>query len=216
MDLRLRAMLRGMQSFGSNRPALLVIDVQRAIDHPDWARYGPRNHPSAEQNIARLLDAWRRGGLPVYHVRHDSRIPGSTYRPGQDGNQFKPEAEPLPGETVVVKHTNSAFIGTGLEETLRQAGHSALVIAGVITNNSVEATVRMAGNLGFETYLVEDACFTYARPDWTGRVRSAEEVHAMSLANLDREYCSVLTTAETLGRVSALLPGLGPPEAPAD
>jgi hypothetical protein len=59
----------------------------------------------------------------------------------------------------------------------------------------------MAGNLGFETYLVEDACFTYARPDWTGCVRSAEEVHAMPLANLHEEYCIVTTTDEVLRRI---------------
>ncbi|MBZ5625301.1 MAG: cysteine hydrolase [Acidobacteriia bacterium] len=206
-----------MNGFGSKRPALVVIDVQKAIDHATWAQYGARNHPEAERNIAQLLDAWRRCGLPVYHVRHDSLTPGSTYRPGQEGNEFKPEAQPLPGETVVVKHTNSAFIGTGFEETLRSAGHNVLVVAGVITNNSVEATVRMAGNLGFETYLVEDACFTYPRPDWTGRVRSAEEVHAMSLANLHGEYCVVLTTAEALRRAASLLPGwLGPPEVRVD
>ncbi len=202
-----------MHGLNFPRPALVVIDVQRAIDHPDWARYGPRNHPTAERNIARLLQAWRLRGLPIYHVRHDSRTPGSTYRPGQEGNQFKPEAMPLPGEAVVVKHTNSAFIGTGLEDTLRQAGLNMLMVAGVITNNSVEATVRMAGNLGFETFLIEDACFTYARPDWTGRVRSAEEVHAMSLANLHEEYCVVTTTDETLRRVEALMPaGFGSPE----
>jgi nicotinamidase-related amidase len=131
-------------------------------------------------------------------VRHDSRELQSAYRPGQAGNEFKPEAQPLPGETVVVKQTNSAFIGTGFEEMLRAAGHTVLVIAGAITNNSVEAAVRMAGNLGFETYLVEDACFTYARPDWTGRVCTAEEVHAMSLANLHGEYCTVLTIEEAL------------------
>ena len=74
-----------------------------------------------------------------------------------------------------------------------------LVVAGVITNNSVEATVRMAGNLGFTVHLVEDACFTYARRDYRGRLRSAEEVHAMSLANLDGEYCEVTTTDEILG-----------------
>lgn len=182
------------------RPALVVIDVQKAIDHPGWARYGGRNHPEAERNIARLLEAWRQGDLPIYHVCHDSREPESAYRPGQAGNEFKPEAQPLPGETIVVKYTNSAFIGTGFEEMLRAAGHTVLVIAGVITNNSVEATVRMAGNLGFETYLVEDACFTYARPDWTGRVRSAEDVHALSLANLHGEYCTVLTTDEVLRR----------------
>jgi nicotinamidase-related amidase len=206
-----------MQGLGSNRPALVVIDVQKAIDHPGWARFGPRNHPAAERNIAQLLDVWRRCGLPIYHVRHDSLMPGSTYRPGQEGNQFKPEVQPLPGETVIVKHTNSAFIGTGFEAMLRQAGHIVLVMAGVITNNSVEATVRMAGNLGFETYLVEDACFTYPRPDWTGRVRSAEEVHAMSLANLHEEYCTVLTSGEALGRIRALLPGgPGPPEVRVD
>jgi nicotinamidase-related amidase len=72
------------------------------------------------------------------------------------------------------------------------------VVAGVITNNSVEATVRHAGNLGFDTYLVEDACFTFARPDYRGVARTAEEVHAMSLANLQGEYCTVVTTAEVL------------------
>jgi nicotinamidase-related amidase len=133
-------------------------------------------------------------------VRHDSREPQSAYRPDQPGNDFKPEARPLPGETIVAKQTNSAFIGTNLESTLREAGHQTVVITGVITNNSVEATVRMAGNLGFETYLVEDACFTFARPDFSGHLRTAEEVHAMSLANLDGEYCTVIRTADALNR----------------
>ena len=66
-------------------------------------------------------------------------------------------------------------------------------MVGVITNNSVEATVRMAGNLGFSTYLVADGCFTFGRKDWNGVSRTADEVHAMSLANLDPEYCTVVT-----------------------
>ena len=56
----------------------------------------------------------------------------------------------------------------------------------------------MAGNLGFETYLAEDVCFTFARPDSFGRLRSAEEVHAMSLANLGGEYRTVLESAQCL------------------
>ena len=177
-------------------PALVIIDVQKAIDDARWARHGPRNNPDAERNIARLLEAWRSRRLPIYHVRHDSIDPESAYRPGQPGNQFKPEATPLVGEPIIVKRTNSAFIGTDLESRLRAAGHHTLVVCGVITNNSVEATVRMAGNLGFETYLAEDACFTFARLDFSGRLRSAEEVHAMSLANLHGEYCTVLTTEQ--------------------
>ena len=142
-------------------------------------------------------------GWPIYHVRHDSLEAESTYRLGQPGNDFKPEATPVAGETVIVKHSNSAFIGTDFESRLRKAGRQILAICGVITNNSVEATVRMAGNLGFETYLVEDACFTFARPDWEGRVRTAEEVHAMSLANMHREYATVVTTEQVLAWLSA-------------
>jgi len=178
--------------------ALLIIDVQRAIDHPSW---GERNNPGAENNIAALLDAWRRTGRPIYHIRHDSREPASHYRPGQPGNEFKLEARPLAGETIIAKQTNSAFIVTDLESRLRAAGQSALVITGVITNNSVEATVRMAGNLGFATFLVEDAVFTFARKDWAGTFRTAEEVHAMSLANLDGEYCTVVSTTSVLAAI---------------
>lgn len=180
--------------------ALLIIDVQRAIDHPSW---GERNHPEAEQNIASLLEAWRMDGRPIYHIAHDSTERASHYRPGQPGNEFKLEAMPLPGETVIRKNRNSAFIATDLEARLRTSGHTTLVITGVITNNSVEATVRMAGNLGFETFLVEDAVFTFGRNDWNGTFRTASEVHAMSLANLDGEYCKVTNTAAMLQAVRA-------------
>jgi nicotinamidase-related amidase len=175
--------------------ALIVIDVQKAIDHPSW---GQRNNPEAERNIAALLGAWRSTQRPIYHIRHDSTEPASHYRPGQPGNEFKPEAQPLPGEIVIPKQTNSAFIGTDLEARLRRTGQSILLIAGVITNNSVEATVRMAGNLGFDTFLVEDAAFTFGRKDWNGTPRSAAEVHAMTLANLDGEYCTVIRTQTVL------------------
>jgi nicotinamidase-related amidase len=186
------------------RAVLLIIDVQKAIDASYHAAEGPRNNPHAERKIARLLAAWRRDQRPVIHIRHDSTSPDSAYRPGQPGNEFKDEVAPLAGETIIAKRTNSAFIGTDLERRLREGGHNALVIAGVSTNNSVEATARMAGNLGFETYLVADACFTFARRDFDGRLRTAEEVQAMSLANLDKEYCTVLDVDAVLGVVSSL------------
>lgn len=178
--------------------ALIIIDVQKAIDASYHAAHGPRNNVDAEGKIARLLAEWRTDHRTIIHVRHDSTFPESAYRPGREGNNFKDEVEPLPGETIIAKVTNSAFIGTPLEAQLRAARIRQLVVTGVSTNNSVEATVRMAGNLGFDTYLVADACFTFARPDFHGRLRSAEEVHAMSLANLDGEYCTVVTTETVL------------------
>ena len=61
----------------------------------------------------------------------------------------------------------------------------------------------MAGNLGFDTFLVEDATFTFGRKDWNGTWRSADEVHAMSVANLDGEYCSVVRTNEVLAALKS-------------
>jgi nicotinamidase-related amidase len=192
-------MLHALPSPLPENAALIVIDLQKAIDQPNW---GPRNNLDAEKNVAALLQVWRTSKRPIYHIRHDSTEATSHYRPGQPGNDFKPEAQPLCGETVIAKQTNSAFVGTDLESRLRAARQSLLVVMGVITNNSVEATVRMAGNLGFDVFLVEDACFTFARKDWNGQLRTASEVHAMSLANLDGEYCTVARTSEILRALS--------------
>jgi len=180
------------------RTALLIIDMQRAIDDPSWAEQGPRNHPGAEAAALQLIDAWRAAQRPIYHVRHDSTEAKSTYRPDQPGHQFKPGFEPSAGEAVIPKHTGSAFTQTPLARLLTERDELDLVMAGVITNNSVETTVRHAATLGFRVTLAEDACFTFARRDRIGVLRSADDVHAMSLANLEGEYCRVATTAEIL------------------
>ncbi len=163
-------------------PALILIDVQYAIDDPSWGN--DRNNPDAEEKMAALLAHWRERRWPVFHIRHASTDPKSTYRPGQALFEFKKEVTPVEGEEIVKKSTNSAFIGTNLEEVLRLRGITQVVIAGVITNNSVEATARMSGNLGFQTFVASDATATFGRRDFARRWRTADEVHAMSLANL--------------------------------
>jgi nicotinamidase-related amidase len=178
--------------------ALMTIDVQKAIDHPSWGR---RNNPQAEENMGHLLAAWRRTGRPIIHVRHLSREPGSSYRPGQEGCEFKEVVQPQAGEVVITKHTNSAFIDTELERVLRQGNIRTLVICGVITNNSVETTARMAGNLGYKTYVVSDATATFEKVDFYGQLRTAEEVQALSLANLNGEYATVVSSAELLREI---------------
>ena len=165
-----------------------------------WPASGARNNPQAEAHIARLLDAWRESGQTVVHVRHISRTPGSPFWPGQPGVEFQPALAPRDGEHVVEKNVPDAFTHTGLERWLHARGHRSLVIVGVSTNNSVEATARSAGNLGFQTHVVADACFAFALSDLRGRRHAAEEVHQMALANLQGEYASVIDaqTAVTL------------------
>jgi nicotinamidase-related amidase len=175
--------------------ALIVIDVQQAIDDPVW---GPRNNFRAEAAIAALLAAWRDQRLPIVHVRHDSTEPRSPYRPDAPGHPFKPEATPLPGERVVAKTSPSAFAATDLEAALDELGATTLVFCGVLTHNSVEATVRAASGLGFRAFVVADACWSVDVVDLRGRRWPAEDVHALSLTHLHREYAQVVSLPETL------------------
>lgn len=105
---------------------------------------------------------------------------------------------PEPNEIIISKTTNSAFIGTPLEDFLGQNAIKQIVVVGVITNNSVDATVRMGGNLGFDILLVADGCYTFDKKDLNGKLWRAEDVHALSLANLDGEYCRVVTTDDII------------------
>ena len=139
-------------------PTLIVIDMQKGMAVPSA---GPRNNPQAEHNIARLLQAWRNAGATLVHVRHISRTVGSPFWPGQPGVEFQAALAPLPSEHVVEKNVPDAIVNTGLERWLRMRGIARLVIVGVSTNNSVEATARTAGNLGFATQVVADATFAF-------------------------------------------------------
>jgi len=174
-------------------PTLLLIDVQRAFDDPSWP---DRNNAGAERRIAELLAAWRERGAPVVHVRHESARPEGLFRRGTSAFEFKPEAEPLPGEPVVDKWVNSAFIGTDLERRLREAGVSTVVVAGLTTDHCCSTTARMAANLGFETWFVADATATHARGEF-----DAETIHRTALASLDGEFCEVIDTAEAIRRL---------------
>jgi nicotinamidase-related amidase len=183
-------------------PTLLIIDMQKCMAS---LAAGARNNPNAEQNIAALLAAWRGAGAQVVHVRHISRSSASLFAPGQPGVEFQEQLAPLPAEHVVEKNVPDAFVNTGLERWLRVRGVRRLVIVGVSTNNSVEATARTAGNLGFDTQVVADATFAFVKADYAGTPRSADEVHAMSLANLDGEYAAVTATSALLGAVRPLV-----------
>ncbi len=175
--------------------ALVLIDVQAGFADPVW---GPRNNPEAEANIGRLLEAWRAARRPIYHVQHMSTEPASPLRPGQPGNGFMPEAQPAPGEPVIQKQVNSAFIGTDLDAQLRGDGIKNLVIVGLTTNHCVSTTVRMAGNLGFMTLVVSDATAAFDRQGPDGEIYPAEMVHAVSLANLHQEFAQVVFTEDLL------------------
>ncbi len=187
--------LSTIATFLMHAPTLIIIDMQKGMADP---KAGPRNNPQAEANMVALLTAWRERGHNIVHVRHISRSPTSFFWPGQVGAEHQPQLAPLASEHVMEKNVPDAFCNSGLERWLHVRGIRNLVITGVSTNNSVEATARSAGNLGFATQVVADACFAFDGKDLDGALLPAEDIHRMSLANLNGEYASIVMTSELL------------------
>lgn len=175
------------------KTALLVIDQQKGIDDP---KLGPRNNPQAEDVMLMVLAAWRINSWPVFHIKHRSNNSESVFWPHQDGFEFKREFRPKDREYLIEKSVPCAFTNNTLEEQLRAFDVTDLVIVGVATNNSVESTARTGGNLGFNVIVLDDGCYTFDKKDFYGNSRSAAEVHAMSLANLQDEYATVMNSFE--------------------
>ena len=176
------------------KPVLILIDVQKGFDDPIW---GSRNNPQAEENIAKLLQHWRSNNLPVVFVQHMSTTPGSPLAPGQEGNEYKDVVKPL-SEPIFHKQVHSAFIGTELEDYLRKNKFTTLVITGITTNLCVATTARMAGNLGFKTYVVNDGTACFDTKDVEGNLIPAETIHRVTLANLNGQFATIVPTNSLL------------------
>lgn len=175
----------------ADKPALILIDIQKGFDNiPYWG--SERNNPNAEFNAAILLTHWRACNLPVFHVQHCSVNPKSPLHELNAGNKFKDIVMPCEGEVVVKKNVNSAFIQTPLSKLLDQI--QKVVIAGLTTDHCVSTTTRMAGNLGYKTYVVSDATATFNKIGVNGQNYPAALMHETALASLHNEFATVITT----------------------
>ena len=145
----------------SDRPALILIDIQIGFEDIEW---------------------------------HCSSIPTSLLHESNPGNEFNELVTPWEGEPIIKKNVNSAFIGTGLQAQLDNARITKLVIAGLTTDHCISTTTRMAGNLGYDTYLVSDATATFNKKGLRGQNYPAELIHETALASLNEEFASIVTT----------------------
>jgi nicotinamidase-related amidase len=177
----------------SDRPALILIDIQKGFANlAYWG--GQRNNPDAENNAGELLEVWRNNKLPIFHIQHCSLTPESLLNETNEGNEFKDIVKPMTGEAIIKKNVNSAFIGTDLKERLENDKITKLVIVGLTTDHCVSTTARMAGNYGFDTYIVSDATATFNKKGIDGQNFSAELIHETALASLNNEFATVVTT----------------------
>lgn len=193
MPERQTKFLTGMSLTKSNRPALILVDIQKGFENIEyWG--GQRNNPDAELRASELLKLWRAHNLPIFHIQHCSSNPTSLLHETNAGNAFNDLVTPVEGETIIKKNVNSAFIGTDLQTQLDTAKITTLVIVGLTTDHCVSTTTRMAGNLGYETYLVSDATATFNKKGVDGKNYPAELIHETALASLHEEFATIVTT----------------------
>lgn len=178
----------------TDRPALILIDIQKGFDNIQyWGEQ--RNNPNAEENAGELLRLWREYNLPIFHIKHCSSNRASLLHETNAGNEFKDLVKPANNEPVIKKNVNSAFIGTQLEEKLDSARIAKVVIVGLTTDHCISTSTRMAGNLGFETFVVSDATATFNKKGLEGQNYSAELIHETALASLNDEFATIITTS---------------------
>ena len=139
--------------------ALILIDLQKGIVGL------PTAHPASEvvSRSAELARAFRQRGLTVVLVNVSGRVPGRTeaaipkFSFPPDWIDLVPELDQQPGDILVTKQRVGAFLGTSLDEVLRDRGVTQVFLAGIATGSGVEATARSAYDLGYNVVLIVDA-----------------------------------------------------------
>ena len=146
---------------GSNMPltqlddhsALIVIDLQKGIVSQ------PTAQPASEivERAARLARAFRERGLPVVLVHVTGRAPGRTdagmrqFPAEADWAELLAELGQQPGDFIVTKQRPGAFVGTPLDDYLRQRGVTQIVLAGISTSIGVESTAAKSPTISATT-----------------------------------------------------------------
>lgn len=188
----------------ANKPALLLIDIQKGFEDIDyWG--GQRNNPNAELNASMLLNIWRENNLPLFHIQHCSTNPDSKLALGNIGNDFNDLVIPLNDEIIIKKNVNSAFIGTNLMQQLTDLSVKSLIIVGLTTDHCVSTSARMSGNYGFNTFVISDATATFNKRGANGKEFSADIIHETALASLHNEFATVLTRKKLITQLSTLI-----------
>jgi nicotinamidase-related amidase len=173
--------------------ALVMIDLQNTYTRGVMAL---ENVEPAIAEAARLLERARAVGATIVHVQHEAGA-GTPYDTHAEIGAIVDAVAPEPGEHVVVKNLPSSFVGTDLEDHLRGAGITNLVLAGFMTHMCVNSTARSAFNLGFAPTVVAGATATRALPGPDGTV-SAAALQSASLAALSDMFAVVVPDASAV------------------
>jgi nicotinamidase-related amidase len=160
--------------------------VARTVALLAWAR--AERLPIVYSKIVPLPGPWEAGPRTLRMMRRFGVSRPEELRPmlapGSVAAEIPAALAPRADELVLGKHTTSMFVGTHFEYLLRNRGIRTLLLAGISTENGIEATARDADNRGYYAVVLEDCV---SSPD--------EEAHELALS-LMRRYCTVAPLAQ--------------------
>jgi nicotinamidase-related amidase len=182
------------------KTALLLIDIQN--DYFPGGKMELEGTVEAAKKANELLQCFRDHGMPTVHVQHISRQQDATFFiPGDRGTDINDITAHYEGEPLVQKHYPNSFRKTNLLDLLKEWGIKRLIITGMMTHMSVDATARAAADLGFKLMIAEDACATRALT-YGNTTIPAEHVHKAFLAAL-KSYGQVMPVEQILAYMAA-------------
>ena len=179
------------------KTALIIVDIQN--DYFPNGKMELSNPEKAADNAAKVLEWFRQNNKDnIFHVQHIAGDPAlEFFLPDTEGAEIHETVQPLETESIIIKHFPNSFLKTELESKLRENGVTKVVVVGMMTHMCIDATVRAAVDLGYETTLIEDACAT-RELSYEGKVVPAEQVHYAFVGALNGMYCAVKSTEDFL------------------
>ncbi|UXY15209.1 cysteine hydrolase [Chitiniphilus purpureus] len=173
--------------------ALIVIDVQNA-----YAAELPIEYPPLAQtlhNVGRAMDAAQAAGVPIVMVQQAAPASAGLFGTGSPSWRLHEAVAHRPHDHLVQKRLPSALAGTGLGDWLRARGIDTLTVAGYMTQNCDDATVKQAAHEGYAVEFLSDASGTLPLANRAGSA-SAEEIHRVTLVVMQSGFAAVLRTEE--------------------
>jgi nicotinamidase-related amidase len=157
-----------------DRTALLLVDLQNGTCGPEQTRleaeFPARFRQTTLPRLQQLLHASRDAGLEVIHTvianltadgrdrSLDYKLCGMGFPPGSPEARVIDELQPAGDELVLPKSSSSPFSSTTLDYLLRNMGIRVLTVAGLLTDQCIDHTVKDAADRGYRVICVHDAC----------------------------------------------------------
>ncbi|MDE7294079.1 MAG: cysteine hydrolase [Oscillospiraceae bacterium] len=171
------------------KEALIIIDVQN--DYFPGGTCELYKAYEAEKCIIALIDESRKKGREIVYIKHINPPDDTFFIEGTWGCEISERIKPMPGDKVIVKFFPNSFLGTELNQYLKEKSIEKLIVCGMMTHMCVDTTVRAAMDYGYKVDLAAEGCATMDL-EIAGEVIPAEVVQKTFIAALDGIFAEII------------------------